>query len=76
MCGEEPGGYGCATCLCTVKPTPPFVSVASTIEGVLEAIPALGQARKEGSIAKSYMKVRNEGTMSYMQARKNDSRSF
>ena len=40
--------------LCTVKPRPSFVSVASTIEGILEAILALKQARKEGSIAKSY----------------------
>ena len=37
---------------------------------------AVGQARNEDSIAKSYMKVRNNGMMSYMQAHKNDSRSF
>ena len=72
------GGYGCTTRLCTLKPRPPFVAVASTLErgGVLEAVPALGQARNEDSIAKSYMKVRNKSKMRYMHARKNDSRSF
>ena len=77
--GGAAGGYGCATRLCTIKPRPPFVAVSNTIEGggVLEAIPALVQARNEDSIAKSYMKVRNnKGTMSHMQACKNDLRSF
>ena len=32
--GGAAGGYGCATRLCTVKPRPPFVEVASTLEGV------------------------------------------
>ena len=40
--GGVAGGYGCATRLCTVKPRPPFVAVASTeVVGVFEAIPAL-----------------------------------
>ena len=50
--GGAAGGYGCATCLCTVKQWPPFVAVASTVRGggVLEAIPALKEARIEDSI--------------------------
>ena len=62
--GGAAGGYGCATHLCTVKPRPPFVVVASTLKGggVLEAIPALGQACNEDSIARSYMQVHNKDT--------------
>ena len=75
--GGAAGGYGCTTHLCTVKPRPPFVAVASAErDGVLEVIPVLRQARNEDSIAKNYTKVHNKGIMSYMQARKNDSRSF
>ena len=31
--GGATGGYGYATRLCNVKPGPPFVAVASTLEG-------------------------------------------
>ena len=31
--GGAAGGYGCAIRLCTLKPRPPFVTLASTLDG-------------------------------------------
>ena len=61
------GGHDCSFSIFggARAPRPPcstaYVVVASTVErgGILEAMPALGQACNEDSITKSYMKVRN-----------------
>ena len=48
--GGAVGGSGCTTCLCTVKPKASICSGCQfASEGeIMEAIPVLGQARKQG----------------------------
>ena len=62
MCLEELQVATAAPLASTLKPRPPFPAVASTLAGdsVLEAIPALGQARNEDSIAKSCTQRRHD----------------
>ena len=75
--GGAAGGSGCTTRLCTVKPkTSIYIALTITARGggVVEAIPALGQACNKDT--RSYKQARNKDTMSFIQACNNDTRSF
>ena len=73
--GGAAGGSGGATRLCTVKPKASICSGCQyRSKGVLEAIPALGQAFNKDT--KSCMQARSKEAMSYMQAHNNNTRSF
>ena len=77
--GGAAGGSGCATCLCTVKPKASICGGCQYRQrggGVVEALPALGQARNKDTRSYTSMEAHNKDMMSYMQARNNNSRSF
>ena len=75
--GGAAGGLGCTTHLCTVKPRPPSVVVASIASGGcgLGGYTSAGAGTQQGH-EELYASMQQTHDELYIQAHKNDTRSF